>query len=107
MLPEQPCATPGTTPMAGSGTTGRIGLFRSLVRQDCPEDPKRLVVMASAAGLIYGFAVIARQAAHQVAQGHDIAGGTVGALLGIGALLAGLAGYVHHKADDPMPGGPQ
>lgn len=87
-------------------TTGHIGLFRGLVRQDCPEDPKRLVVMISAVGLIYGFVTIARQAAQQIAQGHDIAGGTVGALLGIGTLLAGLAGYVHHKRDDVLPSTP-
>jgi hypothetical protein len=102
-------------------TTGRIGQFlarirqlmgpvesiaefcRNLVRQDKPEDPKRLVMLVSAGGLVMGWLKLAWAAAGQIQQGHDIASGVATTLGALALLIAGLAGYVHRKPDDPLP----
>jgi hypothetical protein len=81
------------------------GFCRNLVRQDKPEDPKRLVMLVSAGGLVMGWLKLAWAAAGQIQQGHDIASGVATTLGALALLIAGLAGYVHRKPDDPLPPG--
>ena len=107
------CPIPGTTPMAGSATTGpttpspeaRNFLVR-LLRADCFEDPKKLVTLAAASGLIQAFVRIGNAAVAQVKAGNDISGGTQATLLGLALFIAGLAGYIHRTPNnDPLHGG--
>ena len=101
----EPCAIPGTIPTGGKvETIGHIGLLTRLIRQDLPEDPKRLVLLASAAGLILGFLFLAVPAAIRILKTGDLGGGAVGALLGTSGPLAGLAGWAHKKPDDAIGG---
>ena len=77
-----------------------MGFLSRLIRQDTPEDPKRLVLILSALGLIVGFLVLAVPAAVKIYQTGDLGGGAVAALLGASGPLAGLAGFAHKKPDE-------
>ena len=93
---SETCPTP-TIPTA----TTHTGWLSRLIRLDCPEDPKRLVLLASAGSLILGFLALAVPAGYQIWKHGDLGGGAVGALIGAGGPLAGLAGYAHRKEDTP------
>ena len=80
------------------------GLVLRLIRQDCPEDPKRLILLASAFSLIFGFLLLVVTSAYRVCREGDLGGGAVGALVGAAGPLAVLAGYAHAKKDDPGAG---
>jgi uncharacterized membrane protein len=84
-----------------------MGFLSRLVRTDYPEDPKRLVLILAALGLIGGFLALAIPAALRIYRTGDLGGGAVAALIGAGGPLAGLAGYAHKKPDDPIQGGDQ
>lgn len=114
MSPE--CPTPGAIPMAGNGTTGRIGRFleplrslagfiHNLCRQDRPEDPKRLAVIISASALALGFLGCVATISRLALVGKALDNGLLTFAAGVGVTLGGLAGFVHRKPDDPMPGG--
>lgn len=100
------CPTPGPTPTAGTATTGptipspesRNFLVR-LARADCPEEPKKLVTLGSAAALVVAFIRVAWAAAGQIAAGKGVDGGTQAALLGLAVFISALAGYVHKTPD--------
>ena len=74
------CATPGTTPTDGNGTTGRTGRFEDLIRQDRPQDPKRWALIRGTQTVMGGFSVLCLVAAGQVMNKGDIQQG-VGVVL--------------------------
>lgn len=74
-----------------------------LIRTDCPEDPKRLLLLLSGCALIIGFLSLAIPAGIHIHKYGDIGSGAVGALICTAGPLAGLAGYAHKKPDDPSP----
>lgn len=80
------------------------GLLIRLIRQDCPEDPKRLILLTSAFSLVFGFLLLVITAAYQICREGDLGGGAVGALLGAAGPLAALAGYAHGKRDESGAG---
>ena len=77
------------------------GFLARLIRTDLPEDPKRLTLVFSAAGLTIGFLGMAFSAAHWIWVKGDLGGGAVGAIASTATFLAGLAGYAHTKPDAP------
>jgi len=82
--------------------------FKDLIRQDRPQDPKRYAVVIASRGLLVGFlALVAADAVCIVcpSKTRALTAADVTLTLGIGASVAGLAGYAHKKPDDPLPGG--
>ena len=101
------CATPGMTPTDGPGTTGHIGLCQGLIRQDCPQDPKRLAVIIGAVSLALGFLGVASGVVWQIFSKNGLGPGLVAALVATAGPLGAMVYGVHRKPDDPLPGGNQ
>ena len=85
----------------------RAGFFARLLRQDTPEDPKRLVLLVSAATLVVIALALVLPAAIWVGHHGDLGRGVVAVIIAVAGFLSGLAGYAHKKPDDQLPGGPQ
>lgn len=83
------------------------GFLSRLIRQDCPEDPKRLAVILGTTGLLLGFLALAVPSAAWVWKHGDLGGGAVAGLLGASGPLGAMVYGVHRKPDDPMAGGDQ
>jgi len=101
------CSTPGSIPTAGPVRTP--GLFTRLIRQDMPEDPKRLAVILGALGLVLALLALAVPAALWIYRHGDLGGGAVAGILGASGPLGAMVYGVHRKPDDPIaltPGGP-
>jgi len=99
-----PCTAPApsATPTAATSPESRNFLVR-LSRTDCAESPQKVVVLLAAGTMMLAFLRIAEAAARQISA-HGIDGGTQAALLGLGAFVAGLAGYVHRTPGAPDGG---
>lgn len=106
-MPE--CALIPATPTTKTHTAGHTSRFDRLIRQDRPEDPKRYAIVRATQGLLVAFLLlVGADVVCMVSPTATRSLTTVAVTLtlGIGASVAGLAGYAHRKADDPIPGAP-
>jgi len=96
---DAPCASTPTTLM----TKIPMGLLCRLIRQDCPEDPKRLGIIVATAALALGFLVCTATISIQAFRSKPLDNGLLTFTAGVGITLGGLAGAAHRKPDDPLP----
>lgn len=81
-------------------------LFRSLIRQDRPEDPKRYALVRSTQALLVAFlSLVAADVACILfpTNSRSLTAAAVTLTLGVGGSVAVLAGAAHKKPDDPLP----
>jgi hypothetical protein len=94
-----PCESIQTTPTTRIPT----GFLCRLVRQDCPEDPKRLGIIVATAALALGFLICTATISIQAFRAKPLDNGLLTFTAGVGLTLGGLAGAAHRKPDDPLP----
>jgi hypothetical protein len=82
-----------------------MGFLCRLVRQDCPEDPKRLAVVIGAVALALGFEAVAIAAAIEILLHNSLGAGIVAALIATAGPLGAMVYGVHRKPDDVLPPG--
>lgn len=80
-----------------------MSIFENLIRQDKPQDPKRLVLLANGATLITGFLALVVPSARWIWQHGDLGQGAGWALLTLAGGLAGHSIFTFKKPDDPCP----
>ena len=99
-----PCPTPGQTPTAGPAPTpGRTGLFRAMVRQDCPESPGAWAQVAGTLVLLAVVLAISGAVVYRICRTGDLGSGACWALGLVVMSLWALARIQHGAAVPPLP----
>ena len=96
-MPETPVPAPVVPPS--------VGFWAGLVRQDRPEDPKRLAVVVAVLTLAIGYLGVASAVVYQIFKSNGLGPGLTAALIATAGPLGAMVYGVHRKADDNLPGG--